>query len=89
MSTVGGAVAAGVAAGGGLIALPTGVTITPGRETSQVNEQGTVVQGMLFGIKLGGGTTTTVFVPYSEISNTGAVESLINERVRAIQAITG
>ena len=89
MSGVGAAVYAGVQAGGGLISLPSGVTVQAGRETSQTNATGQVVQGMVFTIDLGGGSTSSVFVPYSEIHNTSAVEQLINSRVAAIRAITG
>lgn len=89
MSTVGQGIAAGVAAGGGIVNIPFGAAITAGRETSQVDGNGTVQQGMVFGIKLAGGTTTSVFVPYSQIHDTAAVESLIAQRVNAIQAITG
>lgn len=89
MSTVGQGIAAGVAAGGGIVNLPFGAAITPGRETSQVDGNGTVQQGMVFGVKLADGTTTSVFVPYSQITNTAYVEGLIGQRVQAIQAITG
>lgn len=89
MSTVGQGVAAGVAAGGGIVNIPFGSAVTAGRETSQVDSNGVVVQGMVFGIKLPDGTTTTVFIPYSQIGNTSYVEGLINARVAAIQAITG
>jgi hypothetical protein len=89
MSTVGGAIAAGVAAGGGIVNIPFGAAITAGRETSQVDGNGTVQQGMVFGIKLPDGTTTSVFIPYSQITNTSYVEGLIGQRVAAIQAITG
>ena len=75
--------------GSNQVQLPDGVTIGPPRETSQTNGQGQVVQGMLFPITLPSGGTTTVFVPYSMIGNTQAVSALINERVAAIQAITG
>lgn len=71
------------------IVLPPGVTVQPGRETSQTNTQGQVVQGMLFPITLPSGTTTTVFVPYGMISNTDYVQSLFEQRVNAILAIGG
>jgi predicted aconitase with swiveling domain len=71
------------------IQLPQGVTVQPGRETSQTNAQGAIVQGMLFPITLPSGSTTSVFVPYSVISNTSYVEGLIQARVNAIMAIGG
>lgn len=89
MSTVGQGVAAGVAAGGGIVNLPFGSAITAGRETSQINGNGVVVQGMVFTVALPGDVTTSVFIPYSQIGDTAAVEDAINSRVAAIQAITG
>lgn len=69
--------------------LPAGVTIGPGRETSQVNAQGAVQAGMVFPITLPGGSTTSVFIPYSDIHNTAQVQALIDKRVKAIMAISG
>ena len=74
---------------GGAIILPAGVTIGPGRETSQTTPQGQVVQGMIFPITLQNGTTTTVFIPYTSLTNTQQVQALFTERVAALQAITG
>lgn len=71
------------------IHLPAGVTISAGRETSEVNTHGTVVQGMSFSITLPNGGSTSVFVPYSEIHNTAKVQELISTRVNAILAVTG
>lgn len=68
--------------------LPAGVTINAGRETSEVNSHGTVVQGMTFAITLPNGGSTSVFVPYSEIHNTAKVQELISTRVNSILAIT-
>jgi hypothetical protein len=69
------------------VTLPPGVTVQPGRETSQVNPQGQVVQGMVFPITLPSGTTTTVFVPYTMIADTTFVQALFEQRVNAILAI--
>jgi predicted aconitase with swiveling domain len=71
------------------IALPSGVTIGAGRETSQTNAQGAVIQGMVFPITTAAGSTSSVFVPYSEIHNTVKVQALIAARVAAIVAISG
>ena len=71
------------------IQLPAGVTVGPGRETSQTSGQGAIVQGMVFPITLQDGTTTTVFIPYSQITNAATVQQLITARVQAIQSITG
>jgi hypothetical protein len=73
----------------GTVTLPPGVAIGPGRETSQTNQQGQVVQGMLFPITLPNATTTTVFVPYTVLTNTDQVQALFEQRVNALLAITG
>jgi hypothetical protein len=87
--TVGEAVAAGVAAGGG-INLPSGIKIEPGRETSQVNGQGQVIQGIVFPITTPAGTTSSVFLPYTQIDNDpGSVGATIAARAASIQAIAG
>lgn len=75
--------------GGNQIVLPAGVTVQPGRETSQTNQQGQVVQGMLFPITLPNGSTTTVFVPYSQLGNTAQVQQLFEARITALLAIPG
>lgn len=74
---------------GATVVLPPGVSVQPGRETSQVNGQGQVVQGMLFPVTLPGGSATSVFVPYSVLGDTNAVLALIKARADAILAITG
>lgn len=74
---------------GPAVDLPAGVTIGPGRETSQVNGQGAVQAGMVFPITLPNGSTTSVFIAYSDIHNTAQAAALIDKRVKAIMAITG
>jgi hypothetical protein len=71
------------------VTLPPGVSIGPGRETSRTTPAGTVEQGLAFTLTLPDNTSTSVFVPYSVINNTSAVEAVIAQRVAAIQAITG
>lgn len=71
------------------VVLPPGVSVGAGRETSQANSQGQIVQGMLFPITLPSGATTTVFIPYAMISNTAWVQAQFTERIDAIQAIGG
>lgn len=73
----------------GAIQLPAGVVVQPGRETSQVNQQGQIEQGMVFPITLPGGSTTSVFIPYSAIHDTSYVQQIIQQRVDAIMAISG
>jgi len=69
--------------------LPAGVKIGAGRETSQTNTQGQLIQGMAFPITTANGSTTTVFVPYTDLSNTAKAKQLIADRVSHIDAITG
>lgn len=71
------------------VQLPPGVVVQPGRETSQVNSQGQIEQGMVFPITLPGGSTTSVFIPYSAIHDAAYVQSVIAARVNAIMAISG
>jgi hypothetical protein len=71
------------------ISLPSGVKVGVGRETAQTNGQGAIVQGIVFPITLADGTTTTVFVPYTELNDTAKVQADIAARVNAIKAITG
>lgn len=71
------------------IQLPAGVVVQPGRETSQVNAQGQIEQGMVFPITLPGGSSTSVFVPYSAIHDSAYVQQLFQQRVDAIMAIAG
>ena len=71
------------------VTLPAGTTVGPGRETSQTNSGGQVVQGMVFPITTPKGSTTSVFVPYSIIHDTTAVEASIKARVDHIIAIGG
>lgn len=73
----------------GTVKLPEGVVIGAGRETSQTNSNNQVVQGMIFPITLPSGSTTSVFVPYSEIHDAGTVQNLIDARVNAVMAISG
>lgn len=72
---------------GGTITLPPGVTIRPGRETSQTNDQGQVQQGTLYPIVLANGTTSSVFVPNSALSNPAIVQALFENKVNGLNAI--
>ena len=69
--------------------LPPGVTVGAGRETTQTDEQGQVLQGVVFPLTTANGTRTSVFVPYGEIHDTAKVQALIDRRIRGILAITG
>jgi hypothetical protein len=75
--------------GASTLQLPAGVTLGAGRETSQSNAQGQVVQGVLFGLTLASGTVTSLFVPYSIMGNLAQVEQLFLTRINNLTAITG
>lgn len=74
---------------GNTVTLPPGVSIGAGRETSQTNNQGQVVQGMVFPITLPDGTQTTVFVPYATLHNPEMVQALFTTRINALMSIIG
>jgi hypothetical protein len=79
-----------VAQPGGAITLPPGVTVGPGRETSQLNAANQLVQGMVFPISLATGSTSTVFIPYTLLdSNPAQVQALFEARINALTAIPG
>ena len=71
------------------ITLPSGWSVATYRETSQANAAGQIVQGMNFTLQGPTGAGTTVFVPNSLLTQTAAIESAFNQRIGAIQAITG
>lgn len=76
-------------AGNAKVDLPAGVSIGPGIETSQLDAQGSVVQGMKFTLTTRNGSTSSIFIPYTEIHNTAKAKQLIDQRVAAITAISG
>lgn len=69
------------------VRLPPGVKIGPGVESSATNQQNQVVQGMKFPVTTPNGSTTTVFIPYTDLGNTPKVQADIAARVTAIEAI--
>ena len=71
------------------VQLPVGWSIPSWRETSQANAAGQIVQGIAFSLTSPTGSSTTVFVPNNLLVSTDAVEAAFNERIAAIQAITG
>jgi hypothetical protein len=73
----------------GKVALPAGVKIGAGRETSQTNDTGAIVQGVSFPITTAAGTSSSVFIPYSELSDAAKVKAIIDARVNALVAISG
>lgn len=50
---------------------------------------GAIVDGLNFPLTLADGTQSSVFIPYTTIKNTAAVDAVIQERIAAIQSITG
>jgi hypothetical protein len=69
------------------ITLPTGVGISPGRETVQSGPNGQNVQGMMFSLTIPGGAQTSVFVPYDLMQYPDQVTALFAKRVAGIQAV--
>jgi hypothetical protein len=64
-----------------------GITVQPGRQTTQTNGLGAVVQGTLYPIVLANGTTSSVFIPDSTLPNLAQVEQLFTDKVNALNAI--
>ena len=75
--------------GSGKVNLPSGVTVGAGLETSATDAQGVVQQGIRFPITTPNGSKTSVFIPYSDLSNDAKVQQLIGDRVAAIMRISG
>lgn len=71
----------------GQVVLPAGVTVSPGRETSQINAAGQVVQGMIYPIALANGTTSSVFIPDNLSGNVPQIQALFEGKVAALTAI--
>jgi hypothetical protein len=71
-----------------VVKLPPGVSISPGRETSQLGPNNQNVPGLAFTLTLTNGTTSTVFVPYALMRNLPAVSQLFADRVEAINGVT-
>jgi len=80
---------AAAASGTTTLVLPAGVQLGTGRETSQTNAQGAVVQGIQYPVTLPSGTATSVFVPYSQIANITQVQAIFDARINALLAIGG
>lgn len=76
-------------ASAGKIDLPPGATVGAGRETSETDAQGQVVQGVKFPITTANGSQTSLFIPYSEIHDKAKVQAAFTRRINAISAITG
>jgi hypothetical protein len=71
------------------ISLPPGVTISPARETVQQGPNGQNIQGYVFTLTLpDNGAQTSVFVPYTLMTQTDVVAQMFAQRVAAIQAVT-
>lgn len=70
-----------------LPALMYGAHVVGATETSQTMPTGIIQQGVRVVVQLASGNTTTVFVPYVQLTDTAAVVAAINDRVGAIQAI--
>lgn len=73
----------------GVVTLPTGVSVSPGRETVQTGANGQAVQGMLYTLTLPNAAQTSVFVPYSLMGNLALVSQMFAERVAQINGVAG
>jgi len=73
---------------GGVVTLPPGVGISPGRETSAIGVNNTAVPGMNFVLTLPNQATTTVFIPYAIMTDTAQVTQMFADRVNAVNGVT-
>ena len=71
-----------------VVPLPPGTAISPGRETVQTGPNGQPIQGMTYTLTLANGAVTSVFIPYTLMSNTALVSQMFAERVNAINGVT-
>ncbi|MGD0020469.1 MAG: hypothetical protein ABSD62_14600 [Candidatus Limnocylindrales bacterium] len=69
------------------VTLPEGWSIPTYRETSQANSAGQVVQGIAYTLQSPGGQTSSLFIPYSVLHQTAAVEAAFLQRIAALTAI--
>ena len=70
------------------VTLPAGVSIAPGRETTQAGPNGQNVQGMLFTLTLPNSAQSSVFVPYALMNYPQEVTKLFADRVAGIMNVT-
>lgn len=71
------------------IVLPAGWTVAGFRETSQANQAGQIVQGVVYTLSKNTGGTVSVFIPVNLLGATQAIEDVLIERIGQITAITG
>jgi hypothetical protein len=71
----------------GVVTIPPGVTVQPGRQTTQTSGFGTVVQGTQYPIVLANGTTSSVFVPDTALSDPAQVEAIFATKIAQLSAI--
>lgn len=71
------------------IVLPSGWSVSGYRETSQANPAGQIVQGLVFTLSNATGGSTSVFIQNSLLGQVDAIQTVFDERIRAITAITG
>lgn len=76
------AIDSGAGASPSQVVLPPGVTVGPGRETSQVPQLGGALQqGQLYPLQLPNGTTASVFIPYTAFNSVAQVQSLFDAAI--------
>lgn len=71
------------------ITLPAGWTVAGFRETSQANQAGQIVQGIVYTLSKNTGGTVSVFVPVNLLGSIEAIDAAIQQRIGEITAITG
>lgn len=70
--------------------LPTGWTVSVGRESVQTNAQGQNLQGLNYTLSNAAtGASTTVFIPYNLMNDVSAVSQIFAARIAAIQGVVG
>lgn len=69
------------------VILPPGVTLQPGRQTTQSTAFGQVVQGVLYPVVLANGTVSSIFVPDSALGNIPQLQALFDAKINGLNAI--
>ena len=74
-------------AAGNQVALPSGTSIAPGRETVAPNAAGQNVPGMVYILTTPLGAQTSVFVPYALMDSPDVVAAMFAKRVAQVEGI--
>lgn len=71
------------------ISLPEGASVVSARETSQQSVGGQIQQGQQITVRTPKGATTSLFIPYSILGNTTAIEAAIEQRIQQVDGLLG